>query len=123
VPTRDALPTHVLTPEAMQLPLLDDALAADVGGRCGLAVQMAHLRHGIFDDGSISVIGSATVREVCRLAGVPEDVRRFRPNILVRTLADRAFEEDEWVGAVLAFGESDRAPTSPSRCRTCAARW
>jgi uncharacterized protein YcbX len=57
------------------------------------------------------VIGSATVREVCRLAGVPEDVRRFRPNIVVRTLADQAFEEDEWVGAILAFGESDRAPT------------
>ena len=35
----------------------------------------------IFDEGSISVIASDTVREIGRLAGRSLDVRRFRSNV------------------------------------------
>jgi len=104
------LPTHVRTPEAEELPLLGDALAAYVGRRCGLAVQAMRLRQGIFDEASVSVISSVTAHEVCRLAGVREDVRRFRPNILLRSARAVPFEEDEWVDGMLVFGEPDRAP-------------
>jgi hypothetical protein len=45
---------------------------------------MMHLKHGIFDDASISVIPSDTVAEIGRLAGHGPDVRRFRPNVVVR---------------------------------------
>jgi len=106
----EAPPTHVRTPEAMELPLLGEALAADIARRCGLAVQAMQLRQGIFDEASVSVIGSATVREVCRLGGARDDVRRFRPNILVRSNRATPFEEDEWVGGTLVFGEGDGAP-------------
>jgi hypothetical protein len=68
------------------------------------------LRHGIFDEAHISVIASGTVREVCRLAGVNADVRRFRPNILVRSTRGVPFEEDRWVGGVLTFGDAGDAP-------------
>jgi uncharacterized protein YcbX len=71
---------------------------------------MMQMKHGIFDDASISVIASDTVREIGRLAGVSPDVRRFRPNILVRLLQPAPFQEDEWVGGVLSFGEDDDAP-------------
>jgi MOSC domain. len=37
-------------------------------------------------------------------------VRRFRPNILVRLLRSGPFQEDEWVGGVLSFGDGDDAP-------------
>jgi uncharacterized protein YcbX len=106
----DAPATHVLTPEGEQMPVFGDALAAEIGRRCGTAVQMTHLRHGIFDDASISVITSDTVREVCRLAGRTADARRFRPNVLVRSTRAIPFEEDAWLGGVLAFGEADDAP-------------
>jgi uncharacterized protein YcbX len=43
------------------------------------------------------------------MAAVPADVRRFRPNILVSTSRAVPFEEDEWVGGVLSFGETDDA--------------
>ena len=105
-----ALPTHVLTPEGEEMPLFANALAAEVGRRCGAPVQMIQLNHGIFDDASISVISSSTVREVGRLAGRPADVRRFRPNIVVRSTRAVPFEEDDWVGGVLTFGEADDAP-------------
>ena len=38
------------------------------------------------------------------------DARRFRPNVLVRLLRSGPFQEDEWVGGVLSFGEGDDAP-------------
>ncbi len=106
-----ALPTHVLTPDGRELPVFGDALATEVGRRLGERVEMTHLRNGTFDDACISVITSATVDEVCRLAGTPADARRFRPNILVRSSRAVPFEEDDWVGGVLTFGEANDAPT------------
>jgi uncharacterized protein YcbX len=56
------------------------------------------------------VIASDTVREIGRLAGRSPDVRRFRPNVVVSLLREAAFQEDEWLGGVLSFGEGDDAP-------------
>jgi uncharacterized protein YcbX len=71
---------------------------------------MMHLNHGIFDEASISVIASDTVREIGRLAGRSLDVRRFRPNVVVRLPRSVPFQEDEWLGGVISFGEADDAP-------------
>lgn len=106
----DALPTHVLTPEGESMPVLGKALAADVGRRYGSPVEMMQWKHGIFDEGTLSVITSDTAREVCRLAARSPDIRRFRPNIVIRSARALPFEEDEWVGSVLAFGEAEDAP-------------
>src|ERR1700678_4433187 len=104
------LPTHIRTPDGKELPVFGEELAAEVGRRYGAPVEMMQMKHGIFDDASISVIASDTVREIGRLAGRTPDVRRFRPNILVRSLRPLPFHEDEWVGGVLSFGEGDDAP-------------
>lgn len=104
------LPTHIRTPDGEEMTVFGEELAAEVGRRCGAAVQMTHLRHGIFDEATISVIASDTVREITRLAGRSPDVRRFRPNVVVRSLRSVPFQEDEWLGAVLSFGEGDDAP-------------
>jgi uncharacterized protein YcbX len=107
---REDLPTHVLTPDGEEMPVFGEDLAAEVGRRYGAPVEMTQLRHGIFDDASISVIASDTVREIGRLAGRSPDVRRFRPNVVVRLLRSVPFQEDEWLGGVLSFGEGDDAP-------------
>ena len=104
------LPTHVRTPDGDEMPVFGEDLAAEVGRRYGSPVQMMQLKNGIFDDATISVIASDTVREIARLAGLPPDVRRFRPNVVVRLRQSVPFQEDEWVGGVLAFGEGDDAP-------------
>ncbi len=104
------LPTHVRTPEGGELAIFGDDLATEVGRRHGAPVQMMQFRHGIFDEASLSVIATDTVREIGQLAGRSEDVRRFRPNVLVRLLRPAPFQEDEWVGGVLSFGEGDDAP-------------
>src|SRR5580704_7036228 len=106
----DDLPTQIRTPDGKQMPVFGEDLATEVGRRYGAPVQMMQLRHGIFDEASISVIASDTVREIGRLAGRSLDVRRFRPNVLVRLLRPTPFQEDEWLGGVLSFGEGDDAP-------------
>ena len=100
------LPTHVRTPEGQELAVFGQELAGEVGRRHGSPVEMMHLNRGIFDEASISVIASATVSEVARLAAQRPDVRRFRPNILIASMRSVPFEEDEWVGGVLWFGET-----------------
>ena len=104
------IPTHVRTPDGQLLPVFAEELAAEVGRRYGAPVQMMQMKHGIFDDATISVIASATVSEISRLAGLSPDVRRFRPNVVVRLLRPAAFQEDEWVGGMLSFGDGEEAP-------------
>jgi len=103
-------PTHIRTPDSEVTTVFGEDLAAEVGRRYGAPVQMMRLNHGIFDEASISVIAFDTVREIERLAGRSPDVRRFRPNVVVRLLRSVPFQEDEWLGGVLSFGEGDDAP-------------
>ena len=104
------LPSHIRTPNGEEMSVFGEDLAAEVGRRYGAPVQMMQLNHGIFDEASISVIAFDTVREISRLAGESPDVRRFRPNVVVRLLRPVPFQEDEWLGGVLSFGEGDDAP-------------
>jgi hypothetical protein len=108
-PVGGNLPTHVRTPEGEELPMFGEELATEVGRRHGSPVEMMYLNRGIFDEASISVITSTTVGEIGRLTAQHPDVRRFRPNILIASLRAVPFEEDEWVGGVLTFGENNDA--------------
>jgi uncharacterized protein YcbX len=115
------LPTHIRTPDGEEMPVFGEDLAKEVGRRYGAPVEIMRVRNGIFDDASISVIASDTVREIGRLVGRSLDVRRFRPNVLVRLKRSVPFQEDEWLGGVLSFGEGEDAPaiavtTRDERC-------
>ena len=104
------LPTHIRTPDGVDMPVFGEDLAAEVGRRYGAPVEVMQLRNGIFDEAPISVIASDTMREIGRLAGRSLDVRRFRPNVVVRLLQSAPFQEDAWLGGVLLFGKGDDAP-------------
>jgi len=104
------LPTHVRTPDDQELPLFGDELAAEIGRRHGAPVQMMQMKHGVFDEASISLISSDTVSEIGRLAEWSTDARRFRPNLVVRLAHPVPFQEDEWVGGMITFGSGAEAP-------------
>ena len=108
---QDGLPTHVGTPDGEEMAVFGEDLAVEVGRRYGAPVEMMRMKHGVFDEASISVIASETVREIGQLAGRSIDVRRFRPNVVVRLARPVAFQEDEWVGGMLSFGEGEDAPS------------
>jgi uncharacterized protein YcbX len=111
------LPTHIRTPDGQEMPVFGEDLATEIGRRYGAPVEMMQLRHGIFDEASISVIASDTVREIGRLSGRSLDARRFRPNVVVRSLRSVPFQEDEWLGGVLSFGEGNDAPAITATMR------
>ena len=120
---REDVPTHIRTPDGRQLPVFGEELAMEIGRRHGAPVQMMQLKHGIFDEASISVIASDTIHEIGRLAGLSLDVRRFRPNIVVRLLQSGPFQEDGWVGSMLSFGERTMPRPSPSPCAIPVVPW
>jgi uncharacterized protein YcbX len=109
------LPTHVRTPAGRALPLAGRELQEELSRRHGRAVELMRLRHGIFDDAPVSVIASATIREIEGAAGRPLDVRRFRPNIVVEIDDAAPFTEDGWVGGCLAFGAEDGPTVSATQ--------
>ncbi len=111
------LPTHIRTPDGEEMPVFGEELATEVGRRYGSPVQMMRLNQGIFDEATVSVIAFDTVREISRLAGRTPDVRRFRPNVLVRLLRSGPFQEDEWLGGMLSFGEEDDGPAIAATMR------
>jgi len=104
------LPTHVRTPDGEEMPVFGEELAAEIGRRVGAPVQMMQLKHGMFDEATLSLIATDTMHEIERLAGRSPDVRRFRPNVVVRLLQSAPFQEDGWLGGVLSFGEGNDAP-------------
>ena len=85
-------------------------LQNEIAERCGLALELMQLKHGIFDDAAVSVISSATIAGIGRTAGFELDRRRFRANILLETHDPAAFLEDAWVGGTLVFGDHDPMP-------------
>jgi len=104
------LPTHIRTPDGEEMPVFGEELAAEIGRRVGAPVQMMQLKHGMFDEATLSLIATDTMHEIERLAGRSPDVRRFRPNVVVRLLQSAPFQEDGWLGGVLSFGEGNDAP-------------
>jgi uncharacterized protein YcbX len=101
----DQTPTHVRTPEGAVLELRGEELRAEIARRHGAEVELMRLKHGIFDEASVSLITTATILRIGRESGLNLDVRRFRPNLLIETHRNAPFEEDDWVGKVMCFGE------------------
>ena len=103
-------PTHVRTPEGLDLAIGSAELQNSVAEKFGSAVELMKLKHGIFDDASVSVINLATISAIGREAGQDVDTRRFRANIVLATDSADPFLEDAWVAGRLVFGSDEDGP-------------
>src|ERR1051325_666353 len=103
-------PTHVRTPAGASLELRGPELKAEIAARLGSDVELMKLKHGIFDEGAVSVIALATIAGIAREAGLDLDRRRFRANIVLEPGGGAPFLEDAWVGRTLFFGDGDPRP-------------
>src|SRR5262245_36533720 len=54
--TGEPLTTHIRTPDGKEYELTDEALQNEIATRHGAAVELLQLRHGIFDEATVSVI-------------------------------------------------------------------
>ena len=103
----EQLPTHIRTPDGNEFELQSEELLQEISIRYGSDLELMNLRHGIFDEGTVSVISFGTVKSIERESGRDIDLRRFRPNIVIETNSGEPFEEDRWVGRTLFFGEEN----------------
>lgn len=108
--TGEPLPTHVRTPSGAEIELRSKVLENEIAERFRGPVELMQLKHGIFDDASVSVISGTTIATICHEAGVESDARRFRANILLETHDVEPFAEDTWVCGRLVFGDSESGP-------------
>jgi uncharacterized protein YcbX len=103
----ELLPTHVRTPEGKEFEIRSDELREEISSRYGSDLELMNLKHGMFDEGCLSVITLGTVNGIGRASGRDIDLRRFRPNVVIETDSAAPFEEDNWVGRALTFGEGN----------------
>jgi uncharacterized protein YcbX len=103
-------PTHVRTPEGLDLAVGSAELQDSVTEKLGSAVELMKLKHGIFDEASVSVINLATISAIGGEVGQDLDTRRFRPNIVIATDSTEPFLEDGWIGGRLVFGSNEDGP-------------
>src|SRR5262245_61223113 len=97
-------PTHVRTPEGLDLAIGSAELQDSVAEKFGSPLELMKLKHGIFDDACVSVINLATIAAIGREAGQDLDTRRFRANIVIASDSTEPFLEDNWIGGRLVFG-------------------
>lgn len=103
-------PTHVRTPEGIDLPLNSVELRDSVAAKFHDAVELMKLRHGIFDEATVSVINLATISAIGAASEQNLDTRRFRANVVIESASTEPFAEDAWVGRTLVFGNHETGP-------------
>jgi uncharacterized protein YcbX len=106
----EPVPTHVRTPDGLNLTIGSAELKNSVAEKLGSPVVLMKLKHGIFDEASVSVINLATISAIGREAGQDLDTRRFRANIVIASDTTEPFLEDVWVGGRLVFGDNEAGP-------------
>lgn len=92
---------------------LDEVLSDRMGARVRVASEQ---RTSHFDDGAVSLVGTATVDWFKREWGVDADPRRLRANLVITT--DEPFAEERWMGRTMTIGSVDLTVTDRvPRCR------
>jgi uncharacterized protein YcbX len=98
----DRSPVVVTTPTGADLDVTDPALAAELGD----GVRAVKLDRGTFDTLPLSLITTQSVASLGLLAGLPLDVRRFRPNVVIDGPGVDDFPEESWIGCTLRVGDA-----------------
>jgi MOSC domain-containing protein len=115
----ESVPTHVRNPDGREYAIRSDELRQEISARYGGDVELMNLKHGIFDEGLVSIISLGTVRSIERESGRDIDLRRFRPNVVIETNSGEPFAEDKWVGQTLRFGDGEAAVRITMRDERC----
>ena len=102
-----AAPVRVRTPQGADLMIDDNALSGELAVRYGAPVHLLQSSRGIPDSAAVSILGAATVTALGTRIGAVLDPIRFRPNIVIETTNGQPFEEEAWLGGLLAFGERE----------------
>lgn len=94
-------PVDVTTPDGQIASIDSDTLRDSMQQQYGGPVRLMQLRRGAYDAMAISIISTATVKQLSR----SDDVRRYRGNFVIELNDPVAFGEDRWIGWQLQLGD------------------
>jgi uncharacterized protein YcbX len=97
----DKSPTVVRTPAGALFDVTDPALAQELHPAGARPIKYDR---GVFDTFPLALISTQTLDSLSRTVGMPLEINRFRPNILVEAIDGGAYPEDRWLGHVLRIG-------------------
>ena len=90
---------------SVDLALLEGPHAAVLSDLLGHDVRLAAAPRGaVVFAAPVTIIGTASLRALARMAGRPVEAARFRATLVVET--DEPWIEDTWLGAEMAVGEA-----------------
>jgi uncharacterized protein YcbX len=93
-------------------PTLDEALSAAMGDPVRVLAESATPH---YDEGAVSLVGTASLDWCREHLGVDADRRRIRPNLVIDT--DEPFVEETWSGVIRVAGVRLRVVKRIERCR------
>lgn len=87
----------------------DPGLLERLSAEAGEEIRLLQVGRGTFDSMPVSVLSTATLREVEARCGQALDIRRFRANVIVAPTDERT-RELAWLGGTLIFGDGPNPP-------------
>ena len=93
------------TPNGQTLPLGSPELQAELAELYGHEISLIRIQRGAYDDLPMSLMSVASAEALAAAANIPNDMRRWRQNIIIETFDGRSFSEEEWIGQTVAIGE------------------
>jgi uncharacterized protein YcbX len=103
-------PVRVTTPAGKNLAIESPELLAELEANYEKGAFLHDRQHGLFDDSPVSIISLETLAQFGEETEMRLDPRRFRPSLLVETFTGKPFEEDNWLGELVQFGDSEDSP-------------
>jgi len=99
----------VRAPDGKELALESDELRHEIEDCSRTKLELVQLWRGAFDSMAISLISLSSIRSIETVLGRKLEPERFRPNIAVELLGEKAFPEDRLMGELIVFGERENS--------------
>lgn len=97
----------ILTPEGNTYLADSEDLLQEVSDAAKKKLAIVRMGRGAYHSMPVSLLSMSSVRDIETHVGYEVDPRRFRENILVETNSDRPYEEDNWIGKIVTFGDRE----------------
>lgn len=96
----------VKTPEGIELSVNSPRLLEQISDESKRKLAVVRMGRGAYHSMPVSLMSLGTVRETDNQVGSRVDPRAYRQNLYIETSAGIPYEEDEWLGKLLMFGDN-----------------
>ena len=107
---------EVSTPEGKTHTMSSALLRQELAAQFGKPIHLMQLNRGAYDAAPLSIVSTATFKQLSKTHGAALDDRRFRISVIIQADDDTPYVEDSWIDSSLTFGKrEDSAVILPFR--------